>query len=73
MFQGPKDYIAQMCEVHLQYGNSTTKWPFYSFFRVNSTLINSILFGTMSPWNLSKLGIMGEYTFICLMIKKLNI
>ena len=27
-----------MCEVHLQYGNSTTKWPFYSFFRVNSTL-----------------------------------
>ena len=36
MFQGPKCYIAQICEV--QYGNSTTKWPFYSFFRVNSTL-----------------------------------
>ena len=32
MFQGPKGYIAQMCEVHLQYGNSTTKWPFYTFF-----------------------------------------
>ena len=27
MFQGPKDYVAQICEVHLQYGNSTTKWP----------------------------------------------
>ena len=38
MFPGPKGYIEQMCEVHLQYGNSTTKWPFYSFFRVNSTL-----------------------------------
>ena len=25
MFQGPKGYIAQMCEVHLQYGDSTTK------------------------------------------------
>ena len=32
MFQGPKGYIAPMCEVHLQYGNSTTKWRFYSFF-----------------------------------------
>ena len=37
-FQGPKSYIAQMCEVDLQYGNSTTKWPFYTFFQVNSTL-----------------------------------
>ena len=27
-----------MCKVHLQYGNSTTKWPFYSFFRVNFTI-----------------------------------
>ena len=26
MFQGPKGYIAQICEVQLQYGNSTTKW-----------------------------------------------
>ena len=32
MFQGPKGYIAQICEVNLQYGNSTTKWPFYTFF-----------------------------------------
>ena len=32
MFQGPKGYIAPMCEVHLQYGNSTTKWRFYTFF-----------------------------------------
>ena len=27
-----------MCKVHLQYGNSTTKWPFYTFFRVNFTI-----------------------------------
>ena len=39
MFQGPKGYIAQICEVHLQKGNSTTKWPFYTFFLENSTLI----------------------------------
>ena len=32
MFQGPKGHIAQMFEVHLQYGNGTTKWPFYTFF-----------------------------------------
>ena len=32
MFQGPKGYIAQTCEVHLQYGNSTTKWRFCTFF-----------------------------------------
>ena len=32
MFQGPKGLIAQMCEVHLQHGNSTTKWRFYTFF-----------------------------------------
>ena len=32
MFQGPKGYIAQMCEVHLQYGNRTTKRRFYTFF-----------------------------------------
>ena len=39
MFQGPKGYMAQICEVHLQYENSTTKWPFYTFFLLNSTLI----------------------------------
>ena len=27
-----KFYISQMCKVHLQYGNSTTKWPFNTFF-----------------------------------------
>ena len=43
MFQGPKGYIAQKCEVHLQYGNSTTKWPFLTFFLVNSTLIYILL------------------------------
>ena len=31
MFKGPKGYIAQIWEVYLQYGNSTTKWPFYTF------------------------------------------
>ena len=32
MFQGPKGYIAQMYEVHMQYENGLTKWPFYTFF-----------------------------------------
>ena len=44
MFQGPKGYIAQICEVHLQYGNSTTKWPFYTFFSKFHSNIYSILF-----------------------------
>ena len=39
IFQGPIAYIAQICKVHLQYGNSTTKWPFYTFFLVNFPLI----------------------------------
>ena len=38
MFQGPKGYIAQICEVHLQYGKSTL---FSSKFHSN---IYSILF-----------------------------
>ena len=34
MFQGPKGYIGQyFFKVHLQYGDSTTKWPFYTFFQ----------------------------------------
>ena len=45
MFQGPKGYIAQICEVHLQYGNSTTKWPFYTFFSKFLSSLYSILFG----------------------------
>ena len=45
MFQGPKGYIAQICEVHLQYGNSTTKRPFYTFFSSKLHSIYSILFG----------------------------
>ena len=36
MFQGPKGYIAQISEVHLQYGN---KIAVLHFFLVNSTLI----------------------------------
>ena len=38
MFQGPKGEIARMSEVHLQYGNSTTKMAVLHFFLVNSTL-----------------------------------
>ena len=48
MFQGPKGYIAQICEVHLQYGNSTTKWPF-TLFLVNSTLIYILFSLPMIP------------------------
>ena len=43
MFQGPKRYIAKFCEVHLQYGNSTTKKGLFHIFLVNSPLID-ILF-----------------------------
>ena len=39
MFQDPKGYIAQICEVHLQYGNSTKKMAVLHFFLANSTLI----------------------------------
>ena len=49
MFQGPKGYIAQICEVHLQYGNSTTKWPFYTFFSKFHSNIYSILFDCNQP------------------------
>ena len=52
MFQGPKGYIAQLCEVHLQYGNSTTKWPFSTFFHSN---IYSIFFGKNEPYLLKVL------------------
>ena len=38
IFQGPKGYLPQMCEVHLQYGNSTKNGPF-TLFSTNSTLI----------------------------------
>ena len=44
IFQSPKGYIAQICEVHLQYGNSTTKWPFYNFSSKFPSNIYSILF-----------------------------
>jgi len=40
MFQGPKGYIAPMCEKHLQYGISTTEWRFYTFL----TEFHSVLF-----------------------------
>ena len=36
MFQGPKGYIAQICEVHLEYGN---KMAVLHFFLVNCPLI----------------------------------
>ena len=44
MFQGPKGYIAQICKVHLQYGNRTTKWPFYTLLSKFHFNIYSILF-----------------------------
>ena len=34
MFQGPKGYRAQICEVQQQYENMSTKWPFYTFFKL---------------------------------------
>ena len=33
-FQGPKGYSSQMCEVHLQNGNSTTKLRVFTFFNL---------------------------------------
>ena len=45
MFQGPKGYIPQICEEHLEYGNSTTKWPFTLFTSKFPSNIYSILFG----------------------------
>ena len=47
MFQGPKGYKAQICEVHLQYGNGTTKWPFYTFSSKFHSNIYSILFDNL--------------------------
>ena len=69
MFQGPTGYIAQICEVHLQYGNSTTKWPFTLFSSEFLSNIYSILFDSntqldqgpkLSSRNLSKI----EYTYM---------
>jgi len=48
LFQGPKGYIAQICEVHLQYGNSTTKWPFYTF----SSKFHSNIYSILYAWRL---------------------
>ena len=45
---GPKVFITQICEVHLQYGNSTPKWPFYTFSSKFHSNIYSILFGWRS-------------------------
>ena len=47
MFQGPIGYIAQICEVHLQYGNMYNKMAVLHFCRVNSTLIY-ILFSLLN-------------------------
>ena len=61
MFQDPKVYIPQMCEVQLQYGKSTTKGRFFSFFLLNSThiliysLCNSVSGdGRVSNWTIVK-------------------
>ena len=45
MFQGPKGYIAQICEVHLQYENSTTNGRFTLFSSKFPSNIYSILYG----------------------------
>ena len=44
MFQGPKGYIAYICEVHLQYGNSTTKCGRFTLFSSKFLSIYSILY-----------------------------
>ena len=44
MFQGPKGYIVQICEVHLQYGNSTKNGCFTLFSSKFPSNIYSILF-----------------------------
>ena len=44
MYQGPKGYIAKICEVHLQYGNSTTNGRFTLFSSKFHSNIYSILF-----------------------------
>ena len=43
MFQGPKGYTTQICDVHLPNGNSTTKWPFTLFSSKFPSNIYSIL------------------------------
>jgi len=45
MFQGPKDYIAQICEVHLQYGNSSKNGRFTVFSSKFLSNLYSILYG----------------------------
>ena len=45
MFQGPKGFIAQICEVHLQYGNSTKNGRFTLFFSKFPIIYDSIRFG----------------------------
>ena len=51
MFQDPKGYIVQMCEVHLQYGNSTTRWRFYTFFELIPLYTNLFyLFRTLDKY-----------------------
>ena len=49
MFQGPKGYIAQICKVHLQSGNSTTKWPFFILF---SSKYHSNIYSILFVYNL---------------------
>ena len=50
MFQGPKGYLAQICEIHLQYGNSTTNGCFTLFSSKFPSNIYSILFGSTIAW-----------------------
>jgi len=40
MSQGSKGFIAKMCKVHMQYGNSTTKWRFYKLIPLYTNLFS---------------------------------
>ena len=62
MFQSPKGYIAQICEVHLQYGNSTKNGRFSLFSSKFHSNIYSILFGCIS--SLLKLKTKKDYNMV---------
>ena len=52
-WEGPKGFIALMFEGHLQYGDSTTKWPFYvsskfhSIYNLFSLVLQVLRFSSM--------------------------
>ena len=68
MFQGPKGYIYK-CVVPLQYGNSTTQWPFYTFSSKFQSMYNlfSLYKKTAKSYN-SNFHIMYEAKWLHLLI-----